>query len=133
MDTTQTKTTINTQEPRCSVCIFWNKSTLKYGVCEKIKDLQGQANLRFIEPTTAQMVTVMTHKSAVCDFFAPRATKYISNRTKLMKAKRNNPLTYKNSENEISKKPLEFKGKEAFSVLNNIYKKREEINGNKAE
>lgn len=89
---TATRKYVIEEAPRCSVCIFWNKHTLKYGVCEKIKDFQGVNNLRFLKPNTAQISMVMTHRSAVCDFFGRRSGKYISNRTKMLKAKRNNPL-----------------------------------------
>jgi hypothetical protein len=105
---------------RCSVCLFWNKSTLKYGVCEKVKDFQGNANLHFKQPNTAQLAMVMTHKSAVCDFFQRRSGKYISIRTKMMKAKKNNPLIHPNAEVTEKKEPVAKKPAH-ISVLEKLF------------
>jgi len=66
---------------------------------------------------------VMTHKLAVCDFFEKRSGKYISNRTKMLKAKKNNPLINTNKENTEHSLPEHEEG-EKFSILKNIFKKR---------
>jgi hypothetical protein len=113
------------EHSRCSVCIFWNKSTLKYGVCEKVKDFQGNANLRFETENTAQLAMVMTHKSAICDFFARRSGKYISIRTKMMKAKKNNPLINPNAEIPEKKEPT-VKKPAHISVLEKLFLKQKQ-------
>ena len=124
MDKQEISSASQTQEsPRCSVCCFWNKSTLKYGVCEKMKDVPGAANLHFIEPTTAQIAVVMTHKSALCNDFERRSGKYISNRTKLIKAKKNNPLLSSEIQPAFKGKSKDIKKPAHISVLEKLLKK----------
>ena len=111
---------------RCSVCLFWNKSTLKYGVCERVKDFRGDANLHFEKPNTAQLAMVMTHKSAVCDSFQRRSGKYISIRTKMMKAKKNNPLLINPNVEVPEKKEPVVKKPAHISVLEKLFLKQKQ-------
>ena len=110
----------NSERPRCSICTFWNKNTLKYGICDKLKKLDNFDNLRLIEPTAAQVAMVMTHKMAVCDNFEQRQSKYISNRTKLIKAKKKNPL-FRRHEDEL---PEELE-KPKKSLLDKLFKQND--------
>jgi hypothetical protein len=107
---------------RCAVCKFWDKSTLKYGLCKKLElNKSGLSNLRFEEETTAKIATIMTHKSAVCDAFKARDGRYVSTRTKLVVARR-----AKNPELDLPKAENTENISKVSAVLKNFFSKKSE-------